>query len=81
MCVTHMFTSPWIKIQSHRSRVRVIEDCNSVGWSDRDLRSRAVCFLYDTRCYSNVRLKADISQLNLPHGNNNEKVENGKTKK
>ena len=24
---------------------------------------------YDTRCYSNVRSKADISQLNLPHGN------------
>jgi len=27
----------------------------------RDLR-------YDTRCYFNVRSKADISQLNLPHG-------------
>jgi len=26
---------------------------------------------YDTRCYFNVRLKADMSQLNLPHGNNN----------
>ena len=24
---------------------------------------------YDTRCYFNVRSKADISQLNLPHGN------------
>jgi len=23
---------------------------------------------YDTKCYFNVRLKADISQLNLPHG-------------
>jgi len=23
---------------------------------------------YDTRCYSNVRSKADTSQLNLPHG-------------
>ena len=23
---------------------------------------------YDTRCYFNVRSKADISQLNLPHG-------------
>jgi len=23
---------------------------------------------YDMRCYFNVRLKADISQLNLPHG-------------
>jgi len=25
---------------------------------------------YDTRCYFNVRSKADMSQLNLPHGNN-----------
>jgi len=26
---------------------------------------------YDTRCYFNVRSKADISQLNLPHGKRN----------
>jgi len=26
---------------------------------------------YDTRCYFNVRSKADMSQLNLLHGNNN----------
>jgi len=26
---------------------------------------------YDTRCYFNVRSKADMSQLNLPHRNNN----------
>jgi len=26
--------------------------------------------MYDTRCYFNVRSKADISQLNLPHGCN-----------
>jgi len=26
---------------------------------------------YDTRCYFNVRSKANMSQLNLPHGNNN----------
>jgi len=26
---------------------------------------------YDTRCYSNVRSKANMSQLNLPHGNDN----------
>jgi len=26
---------------------------------------------HDTRCYFNVRSKADTSQLNLPHGNNN----------
>jgi len=26
---------------------------------------------YDTRCYFNVQLKADMSQFNLPHGTNN----------
>ena len=26
---------------------------------------------YDTRCHFNVRSKADTSQLNLPHGNDN----------
>ena len=26
---------------------------------------------YDIKCYFNVRSKADISQLNLPHGTNN----------
>jgi len=26
---------------------------------------------YDTRCYFNVRSKADMSQINLPHGNDN----------
>jgi len=26
---------------------------------------------YDTRCYFNMRSKADISQLNLPHGTEN----------
>jgi len=27
--------------------------------------------LNDTRCYFNVHSKADISQLNLPHGTDN----------
>ena len=26
---------------------------------------------YDTRCYFNVRSKADMSRFNLPHGNDN----------
>jgi len=26
---------------------------------------------YDMRCYFNVHYKADLSQLNLPHGNDN----------
>ena len=39
-----------------------------------NLPFRHVHFLtirYDTRCYFNVRSKADISQLNLPHGTDN----------
>ena len=31
----------------------------------------ATAVRYDTRCYLNVRSKADISQLNLPHGTDN----------
>ena len=37
---------------------------NVVGNSRNTIR-------YDTRCYFNVRSKADISQLNLPHGTDN----------
>ena len=35
-----------------------------LGWFEVGLR-------YDTRCYFNVRSKADMSRLNPPHGNNN----------
>ena len=34
-------------------------------------RLRQATIRYDTRCYFNVRSKADISQLNLPHGTDN----------
>jgi len=33
------------------------------------------CIRYDTRCHFNVQSKADISQLNLPHETNNQKVD------
>jgi len=32
------------------------------------MQSLSLVIRYDTRCYFNVRSKADISQLNLPHG-------------
>jgi len=35
--------------------------------------SKVQTCIYDTRCYFNVRSKADISQLNLPHGTDNKK--------
>ena len=31
-------------------------------------RSREITIRYDTRCYFNVRSKANMSQLNPPHG-------------
>ena len=34
--------------------------------------------LYGMRCYFNVQSNADTSQLNLPHGTNNYKVEKQK---
>jgi len=38
--------------------------------------------IHDTRCYSNVRAKANTTRLNsVPHGNNNKKVENRKKTK
>jgi len=37
---------------------------NSSTWAS----THAHTVRYDTRCYFNVRSKADISQLNLPHG-------------
>ena len=36
---------------------------------------------YDTRCYFNVRSKANMSQLNLPHGTDNKKCKNRKKTK
>jgi len=48
------------------------------------LATRRICHKYDTRCYFNVRSKADISQLNLLHGTKNykaEKTEKLKSKK
>ena len=36
-----------------------------------DIDSIVDTIRYDTRCYFNVRSKADISQLNLPHGTDN----------
>ena len=53
-----------------RLYVRLV--CLSViclGHNTSDLRQ--ICDDEATRCYFNVRSKADISQLNLPHGTDN----------
>jgi len=36
-----------------------------------DVLSETGTIRYDTKCYFNVRSKADKSQLNLPHGTDN----------
>jgi len=43
-----------------------------VAWTELNSSSEHT-IRYDTRCYFNVRSKADISQLNLPHGTDNKK--------
>ena len=40
-------------------------------WHVRTLALIHDTIRYDTRCYFNVRSKANMSQLNLPHGTDN----------
>ena len=49
---------------SRRQRKHLCNDCLICQLARCRIR-------YDTRCYFNVRSKADISQLNLPHGTDN----------
>jgi len=48
---------------------------NCVGTGQKGSKSTyaivIVTIRYDTRCYFNVRSKADMSRLNLPHGDDN----------
>ena len=48
-------------------------ETNEAGGQLEDfcLEHQLATIRYDTRCYFNVRSKADISQLNLPHGTDN----------
>ena len=39
----------------------------SASWRPQDTGT----IRYDTRCYFNVRSKADMNRLNLPHGDDN----------
>jgi len=64
------------------SKLRLTQDVIEQNMKDRAVRSKVFydndtkkpqitvgfkVLRYDTRCYFNVRSKADISQLNLPH--------------
>ena len=48
---------------------------DGMGWDRRTDgqtdRRTSDTIRYDTRCYFDARSKADISRLNLPHGNDN----------
>ena len=56
--------------------------CDYNGVCGGDTTLSRITVRYDTRCYFNVRSKADISQLNLPHGNRQLKsVKTEKSKK
>ena len=46
-------------------------DCCLAGTQQHGAQQQVRAVRYDTRCYFNVRSKADMSQLNLPHGTNN----------
>ena len=43
-------------------------DSGIAGWENMGMGFK---LRYDMRCYFNVRSKADMSRLNLPHGNDN----------
>ena len=55
-----------IYIASYNPRTHYLTASKSAGFLVNVYTQR-----YDTRCYFNVRSKADTSQLNLPHGTNN----------
>jgi len=78
---THLFNGPFSgttqvsRYQKGKTSLDFTEARDSEGqW--HQLEHMQVCtslhkIRYDTRCYFNVRSKADISQLNLPHGTDN----------
>jgi len=74
------FSQPWQQLSAARitssSRVlRILKPCSHRRRDqtvDFSRVGRCDTTRYDTRCYFNVRSKAaDMSQLNLPHGNDN----------
>ena len=53
--------------RSRRGPSRRFTTMSTVDSTPPEVSSRTI--RYDTRCYFNVRSKANMSQLNLPHGN------------
>ena len=63
----------WPNSHYYAASLRKIAMCPSVRsfFSLYVQCAMSLAIRYDSRCYFNVRSKADMSQLNLPHGNNN----------
>jgi len=59
-------TLPQVAVQFVH-RIRLFRSCQTQ-------LTRYDTIRYDTRCYFNVRSKANMSQFNLPHGTDNKKV-------
>ena len=67
-----------LTLHREQNSVRIIYQRDGITYGNMlhlaqlsSLSSRREELRYDTRCYFNVRSKADISQLNLPHGTDN----------
>ena len=67
-----------LTLHREQNSVRIIYQRDGITYANMlhlaqlsSLSSRREELRYDTRCYFNVRSKADISQLNLPHGTDN----------
>jgi len=58
-----------VKVRTERSQLHPLHSDKTV--LSRRFATRHDTTRYDTRCCFNVRPKADVSQLNLPHGTDN----------
>ena len=68
--IKHLLSSePFLKLPDLNKEFILQTDASNRSLGD--VSSRNDTIRYDTRCYFNVRSKADISQLNLPHGTDN----------
>ena len=71
--LTLSFRGVSVRLGACEYRSRTIEVQQELSESEKTVLGQLTghCIRYDTRCYFNVRSKADISQLNLPHGTDN----------
>ena len=67
-------TNEWVlnKAGVNRELLDTVK-ARKLAYYGHTMRKQGSCLekRYDTRCYINVRSKADINRLNLPHGDDN----------